>query len=228
MSFVMGKKIEEKGGFNFDREATREGDSIWARLKEVFESTYEVLHELADERGIDVEDIYASENINREFWGEEFESFAKGEKCNVEVDQSDIIRICMIYEELADKCLEKIFVLLDSKEKNEVVDEALEVINWYLDLIQAKMRRALHAYYYQMLSGKEESDDYNGSAKVALISIDRSIYSWKKLFVSCEPYLREMNHIVVVLEQLRGDVEKQFPDARAFQRPGFESVVFAN
>ena len=61
MSFVMGKKIEEKGGFNFEREGHREDESIWARLKEVFESTYEVLHELAEERGLDVEDIYASE-----------------------------------------------------------------------------------------------------------------------------------------------------------------------
>lgn len=38
-----GKKIEEKGGFNFEREGHREDESIWARLKEVFESTYEVL-----------------------------------------------------------------------------------------------------------------------------------------------------------------------------------------
>ena len=67
MSFVMGKKIEEKGGFNFEREGHREDESIWARLKEVFESTYEVLHELAEERGLNVEDIYASENIDREF-----------------------------------------------------------------------------------------------------------------------------------------------------------------
>lgn len=228
MSFVMGKKIEEKGGFNFDREANREGDSIWNRLKEVFESTYEVLHELADERGIDVEDIYTSENINKEFWGEEFENLIKGERSDSRIDQSDIIRICMIYEELADKCLEKIFILLDKKEKNEVVDEAVEVINWYLDLIQAKMRRALCAYYYQMSSGKKESDDYNGSAKVALLSIDRSIDSWKKLFEICTPYLLEMQHIVVVLEQLRVDIERQFPDARAFLRPGFETAVIVN
>ena len=53
----MGKKIEEKGGFNFEREGHREDESIWARLKEVFESTYEVLHELAEERGLNVEDM---------------------------------------------------------------------------------------------------------------------------------------------------------------------------
>lgn len=67
----MGKRIEEKGGFNFGQEVGQEEESIWSRLKNIFESTYEVLHELAEEQGIEVEDIYASENISKEFWGEE-------------------------------------------------------------------------------------------------------------------------------------------------------------
>ena len=225
MSFVMGKKIEEKGGFNFDREASRDEESIWNRLKDVFESTYEVLHELAEERGIDVEDIYASENINKEFWGEDFENRAKGEHCNSQVEASDIIRICMIYEDLADKCLEKIFQILDKKEKTpkpKPVDDALEAVNWYLDLIQAKMRRALYGYFYQKSYGKRESEDYNGSAKVALIAIERSITGWQVIREAFYDYQREAGHLLVVLEQLLKDVVKQFPKAREFQRPGFD------
>ena len=103
MSFVMGKKIEEKGGFNFEREGHREDESIWARLKEVFESTYEVLHELAEERGLDVEDIYASENIDREFWGEDYEGTPR-EQVYQKLESSDLLRICSIYEYWADKC----------------------------------------------------------------------------------------------------------------------------
>lgn len=225
MSFVMGKKIEDKGGFNFDREVSREDESIWTRLKDVFESTYEVLHELAEERGIDVEDIYASENINKEFWGEDFENHARGEKCSELVESSDIIRICMIYEDLADKCLEKIFDVLESQKKNrkkDQVDNALEVVNWYLDLIQAKMRRALHGVYYQEAYGKKDPDDFNGSAKVALIAIDRSNENWLIIQKHCADYQREIGHLLVILEQLRLDIEKQFPEAREFLRPGFE------
>lgn len=219
----MGKKLEERGGLNFDRELARGEESIWSRLKEVFESTYEVLHELAEERGIEVEDIYAAENINKEFWGEDFENRSKGEKCNFLVENSDIVRICMIYEDLADKCLERIFEFINTGENSDRgLDDALEVVNWYLDLIQAKMRRALYGYYYQQESENTESEDYSGSAKVALLAIDCSMENWKRIQRNCLNYKREIEHLLVVLTQLKTDIELQFPHAREFQRPGFE------
>lgn len=220
MSFVMGKKMEERGGFNLDEEMVQEDENVWARLKNVFESTYEVLHELAEERGMNVEDIYASENIDKEFWGEDYENVdIKGTRENVVIENSDIIRICLIYQDLADKCLEKSFELLDDKGKES--DEALDVIDWYQDLMQAKMRRALYGYYHAD-TGLEQKEDYNGSAKVALIAIDRSVESWKILLSYGEEIHREMMQILVVLEQLKKDIKFQFPDAEKFQRPGFE------
>ena len=127
MSFVMGKKIEEKGGFNFEREGHREDESIWARLKEVFESTYEVLHELAEERGLDVEDIYASENIDREFWGEDYEGTPR-EQVYQKLESSDLLRICSIYEYWADKCMELLYEIINDKEKiSEILTEYLEL-----------------------------------------------------------------------------------------------------
>lgn len=225
MSFVMGKKLEEKGGFNIDKEIVQGEEGVWPRLKSVFESTYEVLHEVAEERGIEVEDIYASENIDREFWGEDFEGNAKSEKYIAFIESSDIIRICMIYEDLADKCLEKIFEFFDEQQQDKTAekaaDEALDVINWYLDLIQAKMRRALYGYYQSEEKGKQD-DDYNGSAKVALIAADRSLEKWKVLYSRCVVFKKEISHLIVILEQLRIDIEGHFPDARAFLRPGFE------
>lgn len=225
MSFVMGKRIEEKGGFHFDEEVSQE-ENVWARLKDVFESTYEVLHEVAKERGIDVEDIYASENIDREFWGEDFENIEmKGNRDNLMVEDSDIVRICLIYEDLSDKCLEKVYEILDERlgeDKGQKVDEALETVNWYQDLMQSKMRRALHGYYH-VDSGREEKEDYNGSAKVALIAIDRSVDSWKVLLNHCSEMKREILQLQVVLAQLKKDILFQFPEAEKFRRPGFEN-----
>lgn len=225
MSFVMGKKIEERGGFDFDEEVTHEDENVWARLKDVFESTYEVLHELAAERGIDIEDIYASENIDKEFWGEDYEnSEVKGTRDNLMIENSDIIRICMIYEDLADKCLEKVFEMLDEKfgeDKGLEIDNALDAVNWYQDLMQAKMRRALHGYYHAD-SHEEEREDYNGSAKVALLAIGRSMEGWMALLPHCEKQEREILQLLVVLRQLKKDIEFQFPEAENFRRPGFD------
>lgn len=228
MSFVMGKKIEEKGGFKFNRESSLEGNTLWNRLKDVFESTYEVLKEVAEERGIKLEDIYAAENIDQGFWGNTMENRTKIEACNSEVEGTDIIRICMIYEDLADKYLERIFEYLDNKEEkitNLVLDDALEVVNWYLDLIQAKMRRALYGYLSQEVYENEETEDYNGSTKVALIAIERSLESWQKIKLFCKEFKEPIDHLRVVLMQLRKDIQKQFPEARDFQRPGFEKPL---
>lgn len=226
MSFVMGKRIEEKGGFKFDEEISQEEENVWARLKDVFESTYEVLHELAKERGIDVEDIYASENIDREFWGEDYENMAlKGDRDNLMIEDSDIVRICLIYEDLCDKCLEKIFEILDEKlgeDKGREIDEALETVGWYQDLMQSKMRRALHGYYHVGSCG-EEREDYNGSAKVALIAVRRSEEAWKVLVPYCSEMKREILQLLVVLSQLKKDILFQFPEAENFCRPGFEN-----
>lgn len=225
MSYVMGKRIEERGGFNFDREAGREDESIWARLKDVFESTYEVLNELAEEQGIDVEDIYAAENIDREFWGDDYEAREQGRDCDAMIEASDIIRMCAIYEHLGDKCLEKLFEITDEKPENQcqtAINEPLEVVSWYLDLIQAKMRRALHGYYFYSKGSKKGRDDFNGSAKVALLSIDCSIENWKKVQSGYPGYQKEISHLLVILQQLQVDVELQFPEARTFLRPGFE------
>lgn len=229
MSYVMGKKIEEKGGFNFDEEIARDDENVWTRLKGVFESTYEVLHELAEERGMDVEDIYTSENIDKEFWGEDYEMGEHKEKENLLIESSDIIRVCLIYENLADKCLEKIFEVLDEKEESGAeelpgneIDDLLDTINWYLDLIQAKMRRALYGYYRMRTTGKEEREDFNGSAKVALISIDKTVVAWKEVTEYCPDNAREISHILVVLEQLERDIERQFKEARSFFRLGFD------
>lgn len=235
MSFAMGEKIEERGGFNLDDEIARDDENVWARLKDVFESTYEVLHELADERGMDVEDIYISENIDKEFWGEDYENQdQKGEDINTAIESSDIIRICQIYEEMADKCLEKIFNLLDDKEKREAdekgkeLDETLDVINWYLDLIQVKMRRALYGISHNKMKEQKEQEDYNGSAKVALIAIDRTADAWKTVQVFYPEYSRDILHIIVVLDQLTEDIEKEFKEARVFKRPGFDVAIDEN
>ena len=222
MSFVMGKKIEEKGGFNFEREVHREDESIWARLKEVFESTYEVLHELAEERGLDVEDIYASENIDREFWGEDFEGTQR-EQVYQKLESSDLLRICSIYEHWADKCLEQLYEIINDKEKNDPLEEALEVVGWYPDLIQAKIRRALYGYHYHTADKSKTTEDYNGSAKVALIGVERSIENWKIIQPLCPAYQKEISHLLVVLEQLRSDADEYFPKARTFVRPGFDN-----
>lgn len=230
MSYVMGKRVEARGGFDFEEEMVRDDENIWRHLRCIFESTYEVLHELADERGMDVEDIYVSENIDRDFWNEEYEDIEQGDEAgDLFIETSDIIRMCLIYEELADECMEQVFDLLDerklvSKQDEKETSDAIDVINWYVDVIQTKLRRALLGYFLYADSSRElqKKDDYNGSAKVSLIGIESTILAWDTVKIYFPDTVKDVTHLQVVLEQLVRDINKQFKEAHVFLRPGFE------
>jgi hypothetical protein len=101
--------------------------------------------------------------------------------------------------------------------------EFIEIILFYRHPIHFKLDRALR-------SRREEKDfhiegipkDSDGSAKVALIQIDRSICAWNGLLnIFCDQ-AKEITDILGHLKRIRDLAEKEFPDARAFIRPGFD------
>ena len=67
-----------------------------------------------------------------------------------------------------------------------------------------------------------QETDANGSAKVALLSIDRSIAAWTRLRPHLPDRADDILDLLVMLTRLRRDIESQFPQARDFKRPGFD------
>ncbi len=66
--------------------------------------------------------------------------------------------------------------------------------------------------------------DSDGSAKVALIGMDRSIGAWGELMKYFETDEDEIIHIISYLERLRRSTEIELPDARTFIRPAFADM----
>lgn len=101
-----------------------------------------------------------------------------------------------------------------------VVREAVEVISWDHLLIQVKLHRALTNREEPFDDQHPIQNDGNGSAKLALICIERSEASWRVIAQATggELPLTMADH----LAQLRAEVEREFPDARRFVRPGFD------
>jgi hypothetical protein len=66
--------------------------------------------------------------------------------------------------------------------------------------------------------------DSDGSAKVALIAIDRSIAAWGAMRNHFPEQEDTILDLLVHLDRLRRKIEKTFPDARAFVRPGFDTA----
>jgi hypothetical protein len=102
--------------------------------------------------------------------------------------------------------------------------DALEVIQWYQYQIAVKTMRALSGRKEE-LEGEPGLADSDGSAKVALIGIDRSIPAWRLMQLSVPEHAHSVIPLILQLERLRNRVEKHFPDAPAFVRPGFDDVA---
>ena len=103
--------------------------------------------------------------------------------------------------------------------------DALAVARWDQSLIPVKLRRALRGLDEQ-LNGESPWDDpvqndWNGTAKLTLICIARSIDAWTVL--AGELRDSEAGAIANHLRTLQREIQRMFPEARRFVRPGFDS-----
>jgi len=105
--------------------------------------------------------------------------------------------------------------------------DVVEIVRHDCFLIFVKLHRAI--------DGVEESErenwdddpvqnDHNGSAKLALACIDRSEGSWRAIH-QWYPSSGSAKVLADQLGALRVAVERRFPTARAFLRPGFDGLV---
>jgi hypothetical protein len=96
----------------------------------------------------------------------------------------------------------------------------IEVIVWYHALIAVKIYRALASAAMSRQGRPGLIDDAQGSAKVALLGIDRS----RKALRQLQTRMRDarIERLMGRLERLGAEVERRFPDARAFVRPGLD------
>jgi len=113
---------------------------------------------------------------------------------------------------------------VDPEEEARRLRDATDVIRWYQHQIAVKLMRAVSSAG----SGDEaeidaESRDANGSAKVALIGVDRSLTAWAEMLRQMPEEEDRLLPILAALARLQRDIEAAFPSARAFVRPGFDT-----
>ena len=126
-----------------------------------------------------------------------------------------VIAMAMAYCDHAWAALES------SRSSERPADEPSTVILWFAPLIASKTRRALNGLH-EFDGDHSFPPDHEGSAKVALLGIDRSMTAWSEARsigrISAEEsarFIGELHHLCFSLEEL-------IPQARAFVRPGFD------
>ena len=102
-----------------------------------------------------------------------------------------------------------------------VVREAVDVVLRYSVFIGGKLARTLHGREAGGHWGDDPiQTDCNGSAKIALIAIERSESAWQTIAEATGDVGAAT--LASSLATLRDEVEEAFPFARLFKRPGFD------
>jgi hypothetical protein len=96
------------------------------------------------------------------------------------------------------------------------------VIRWFHYSIAAKTHRALKGLACDEPEDRDWPADHDGSAKVALIGIERSHAAWLQLVDSGLASLLEVEPFICDLIRLTDELDRVFPRARAFVRAGFD------
>jgi hypothetical protein len=215
MNFAMEQEF-----FRDQQDLDQRNADFWESITEILDATADLLHDLARDRGIDLDE--AVEGIDPE------QEYARQRREN---------HICAVlarkYRRMADYCLDKAEIPPDcspveipgtkSVDPLPEIRDAREIITWYQSLIQVKIMRALHGLAESEETEPDDWDrDADGSAKVALIGIDRSLAAWRVLHERLQQGPEDIREIMLLLERLRRKVETVFPGARTFVRPGFD------
>jgi hypothetical protein len=204
--------------------------AFWDKLHSIFELTMEMVRESAARMGIDLDAI-------------DTEEYAQQNKivCK-KAEEQPYSLAAMKYIKMVNEWFDSNKELLEDKAEElqslalaDVpgaapaddavnINDCLEVIRWYQHQIYVKLCRAATSMFRGEFENLEYSaEDANGSAKVAIIGIERSIVTWGKLLNHFFEDERAILDILVLLKRLLKQAESSFPHARSFLRPDFDT-----
>jgi hypothetical protein len=130
----------------------------------------------------------------------------------------------MALEQRARGYLSRVYRWLQNRELTAATDPAdpYAVVIWFHTLIAVKVHRALHGLAGDQPEERDWPPDYDGSAKVALLGIDRSHAAWLELVERRKTTDADAAPFIADLVWLGEALERVFPNARAFVRPGLD------
>ena len=202
-------------------------EAFWGGIEAMLDDTKALILALAEEQGIDLA------SLDLEAIGKE------DERLREEAAAHDLTRAANEYAEMVTQWVEAEAKPKERRqrktepvasEESDTVDtadiiDATEVLRWYQHQIGVKIARALVGSARE--DQREEVEwqkDSDGSIKVALIGIDRSMAAWGLLLNEFGDRVTNISPILLHLERLRRMTEQTFPNARNFVRPGFDEA----
>ena len=195
-----------------ENEPENDGPELFEYLSNVFKTTMLMLEEMMTEMGIDPKEVEKIETPER--------SDPKKHPLYKKVHDLSFGMHDWLQENKPGEFSGETENISPDEIKNKRFHESVEVIYWYNFFISAKISRALSGIEYG--DGDEIQNDSNGSAKIALVSIDRLIGAWTVVMENMKDHEDTVLKFLIGLADVRKHTEATFPNARGFVRPGFD------
>ena len=217
---------------NAAAEKKDENLSDWDKVVHNLHNSFQLIRQMAKEQGIDLNSIPQEELDRIDVEQKEVQRLVRSDA---------LIQLCREYGLQARKIMENeelwkikgeemiqqekmgVVDILELEDQLRLMKECRAVICWYLFFIEVKFSRALSG-----LLEKDEEDsiqsDVNGSAKIALIAVDRSREAWTHLFTLI-PDEDSVLPILASLIKIDNTAREKFPNAIYFLRPGFDDNI---
>jgi hypothetical protein len=204
-----------------------QNEAFWRKLSSIFQETREMVTEWARETGVDLTQVTDDD-------------FEQRKQRRRQTDNHPLAKAGKRYANAATDWFREFDQVVEVNdlastesdvEAAERLVDAREIISWYQYQIAVKTIRALSSKMDEQEFHDPEMDEFpcdsDGSAKVALLGIDRSIAAWRMMQLSLPERADSIVPLILQLERLRRRTEKQFPAARDFVRPGFDEILGA-
>jgi hypothetical protein len=186
-------------------------EEFWQKLSSILYETRELIVEWTQNAGIDLAEPADEDN-------------ARYRRKRELVDNHPLTRAGKKYANAASDWFREFDQAI---EVSDQLEDAREVIQWYQYQIAVKTIRALSGRKEELEEDPDNAEfpkDSDGSAKVALIGIDRSIAAWRMMQLSLPERDESIVPLILQLDRLRQRLEHAFPEARDFIRPGFDEI----
>lgn len=207
--------------------------AFWDNIAANFREAIEGLQKMAKEKGIDLDKEIPDE--------EDFIKKRKEKKDRMQ--KHPLHELCTKYVSIINPFLqnEGLFkskeeelvnaLILNTQSEESLVSEAkninncYEIITWYQYFLTAKFQRALSGKFDDLIEEDTIQNDSNGSAKIALIGIEKSMAAWAALYDLLPEEEDAILAALAILQQVKQKAEEEFPDAYKFIRPGFDGNI---
>ncbi len=206
-------------------------EAFWKKLAAIFARTNEMLEKMAKEKGIDLSDAESAGAERQARQRQKREELANHELAKASEEYADMVDAWFkseqkLFEQKREELVTMLELEIGEDEPQAVaarLTDAVEIIRWYQHQIHVKLMRGLMKF-----DPEEEPEDEafpkdsDGSAKVALLGMDRSIAAWGALREHFPEKTDDILTLLLQLDRLRRKTEQHFPAARSFKRPGFD------